>query len=88
MLWVDAIYEKIREDQRVVNMAVQVVIGIDEDGKRDILSVQPKQEESESTYKNLFENLESRGLQDVWVVMSDAHKGLSKAIKESFLGCS
>jgi len=88
VLWVDALYEKIREDHRVVNMAVQVVIGIDEDGKRDILAVQPMQEESESTYKSLFENLKSRGLQDVWLVVSDAHKGLAKAIKESFLGCS
>lgn len=88
VLWVDALYEKIRDGHRVVNMAVQVVIGIDEDGKRDILAVQPMQEESEATYKDLFEHLKSRGLQNVWLVVSDAHKGLAKAIKESFVGCS
>lgn len=88
VLWVDALYEKIRDGHRVVNMAVQVVIGIDEDGKRDILAVQPMQEESEATYKDLFEHLKSRGLQHVWLVVSDAHKGLAKAIKESFVGCS
>lgn len=64
------------------------MIGIDEDGKRTILAVQPMQEESESTYKDLFEHLKSRGVQDVWLVISDAHKGLQKAIKESFVGCS
>lgn len=88
MLWVDALYEKIRYDHRVINMAVQVVIGIDENGKRDILAVQPMQEESEATYKDLFEHLKSRGLRDVWLVVSDAHQGLAKAIKESFVGCS
>jgi putative transposase len=88
VLWVDALYEKIRYDHRVVNMAVQVVIGIDETGKRDILAVEPMQEESEATYKSLFDQLKSRGLQHVWLVVSDAHKGLSKAIKESFIGCS
>ncbi|MBO8173372.1 MAG: IS256 family transposase [Bacillaceae bacterium] len=88
VLWVDALYEKIRDGHRVVNMAVQVVIGIDKDGKRNILAVQPMHEESESTYKDLFEHLKSRGLQDVWLVVSDAHKGLAKAIKESFVGCS
>jgi len=88
VLWVDALYEKIRYDHRIVNMAVQVVIGMDEEGKRDILAVQPMQEESEATYKSLFDHLKSRGVEDVWLVVSDAHKGLAKAIKESFIGCS
>jgi len=88
VLWVDALYEKIRYGHRIVNMAVQVVIGMDEEGKRDILAVQPMQEESEATYKSLFDHLKSRGVEDVWLVVSDAHKGLAKAIKESFIGCS
>ena len=88
VLWVDALYEKIRYDNKVINMAVEVVIGIDTDGKRDILAVEPMQEESESTYKSLFDSLKSRGLEDVWLVVSDAHKGLTKAIRESFVGCT
>lgn len=88
VLWVEALYEKIRDGQRVANMAVQVVSGIDEQGKRDILAVEPMQEESEATYKTLFEKLKSRGLEQVWLVVSDAHKGLAKAIRESFIGCS
>lgn len=88
VLWVDALYEKIRYDNRVLNMAVEVVIGIDTEGKRDILAIEPMQEESESTYKSLFESLKSRGLEEVWLVVSDAHKGLTKAIRESFVGCA
>ncbi len=59
VLWVDALYEKIRDNHRIVNMAVQVVIGIDEQGKRDILAIQPMPEESETTYKALFDHLKS-----------------------------
>lgn len=88
VLWVDALYEKIRYGNRVINMAVEVVIGVDTSGKRDILAIEPMQEESEATYKSLFESLKARGLEEVWLVVSDAHKGLTKAIKESFVGCA
>jgi len=88
VLWVDALYEKIRDNHRIVNMAVQVVIGIDEQGQRDILAIQPMPKESETSYKALFDHLKSRGVRDVWLVVSDAHQGLAKAIRESFVGCS
>ncbi len=88
VLWVDALYEKIRYDNRVINMAVEVVIGINTEGKRDILAIEPMLEESEATYKNLFDDLKSRGLEDVWLVVSDAHRGLTKAVRESFIGCT
>jgi len=88
VLWVDALYEKIRDDRSVKNMAVLIVSGIDLEGKRDILAVEPMHEESEATYTSLFENLKSRGLEKVWLVVSDAHKGLIKAVQECFIGCS
>ncbi|AGA68908.1 transposase [Desulfitobacterium dichloroeliminans LMG P-21439] len=88
VLWVDALYEKIRDDRRVKNMAVLIVTGIDLEGKRDILAVEPMPEESTATYTSLFEKLKSRGLEKVWLVVSDAHKGLVKAVQESFIGCS
>ncbi len=45
-------------------------------------------EESAATYNELFKNLKARGLEKVWLVVSDAHKGLIKAVRESFVGCS
>lgn|GEM_PF-7083141 len=88
VLLVDKFYEKIRYDHRVVNMAVQVVIGRDETGKRDNLAIEPMQEESEATYKIWFDKLQARGLEKGWLVVSDAHPGLCQAIKTSFVGCS
>lgn len=88
VLWVDALYEKIRDNRCVKNMAVLVVSGINLEGKRDILAIEPMYEESAATYTKLFDNLQARGLEKVWIVVSDAHKGLVKAIRESFVGCS
>jgi len=83
-----AVYEKIRAGRQVQNMAVAVVVGLDEAGRRDILAVEPMYEESEATYHVLFEKLKERGLKNVWLVVSDAHKGLANAVQKSFVGCS
>jgi transposase-like protein len=88
VLWVDALYEKIRVDGHVRNMAVHVVCGLRMDGTRDIITVDPMYEESEASYNSLFASLKARGLEKVWLVVSDAHKGLVAAVSKSFLGAS
>ena len=88
VLWVDALYERICDNQRVQNMAVLVVTGINTEGKCDILAVEPMYEESAASYTKVFEQLKERGLENVWLVVSDGHKGLVKAARETFLGCS
>lgn len=64
------------------------VTGINTSGIREILAVEPVYGESEETYTQLFKRLKERGLEDVWLVVSDAHKGLQAAVKKSFLGAS
>ena len=88
VLWVDALYEKVRMNGRVVNAAVHVVCGVDETGKRDILAVEPMLEESTESYNQLFSSLKERGMNTPLLVVSDAHKGLVRAITESFPGAS
>jgi len=88
VIWVDALYEKIRDNGQVKNMAVLVVCGLRMDGTRDILAVEPMYEESEASYKHLFDSLKARGLKTVWLVVSDAHKGLVASVKKSFVGAS
>jgi len=88
LIWVDALYEKIRFDGRVVSMAVLVVAGITGEGRREILACEPMVNESEETYRIFFENLKKRGLEKVWLCVSDAHAGLRKAVRKAFLGCS
>jgi putative transposase len=88
VLWVDALYEKIRANGQVKNMAVHIVCGLAMDGTRDILAVEPMYEESEASYQHLFDSLKNRGLKTAWLVVSDAHKGLIASVKKSFVGAS
>lgn len=88
VLWVDALYEKVRANGRIVSMAVLVVCGVNETGRRDILAIEPMAEESEDSYKTLFQSLQDRGLATPKLVISDAHAGLTAAIRKSFPGSS
>ena len=88
IIWVDALYEKIRFDGRVISMAVLVVAGITVEGHREILACEPMMNESEETYRALFTDLKERGMETAWLCVSDAHKGLRKAVQKAFLGCS
>ena len=53
VLWVDALYEKVRVDGRIISMAILIVCGVDENGHRDIIAVEPMTEESRSSYVRL-----------------------------------
>ena len=88
VLWVDALYEKVRIDGRIVSVAVLVVCGVDQTGHRDIIAVEPMPEESEDSYTILFRALKERGLVTPRLVISDAHTGLTAAIRKSFPGAS
>jgi transposase-like protein len=87
-LFVDARYEKVRVDHRVVSQGVLIVSGVREDGFREILAVEVADTESEATYQELFRSLKSRGLSGVELVVSDDHKGLKAAITRHFQGVS
>ena len=88
VIWTDALYEKVRVDGRVVSMAVLVACGVNAQGQREVLAVEPMMDESKESYAQLFQNLKQRGLETPSLVVSDANKGLIAAIRESFPGAS
>lgn len=88
VLWVDALYEEVRVDGRIVSMAVLIVCGVDGNRHRDIIAVEPMTEESKSSHGVLFQNLKDRGLSTPRLIISDAHSGLVSEIRESFPGAS
>lgn len=88
VIWTDALYEKVRVDGRVVSMAVLVACGVSEQGRREVLAVEPMLEESKESYSQLFDGLKQRGLKPPSLVISDANKGLVAAVRESFPGAS
>ena len=85
-LVVDARYERVRTIEGVVPKAVMIVIGISEDGYREILSIDIGNSENETDWGQIFKTLKERGLKDVQYVVSDDHKGMVKALQRNFQG--
>lgn len=88
VIWTDALYEKVRVDGRVISMAVLVACGVNAEGQREVLAVEPMMDESKESYSQLFQSLKQRGMETPSLVVSDANKGLIAAIRESFPGTS
>jgi putative transposase len=78
----DARYEKVRESGSIRSRAVLVAIGIDWEGRRQVLGVELANRESVSSWKDFLLTLRQRGLRGVELVVSDDHAGLRKAIAE------
>ena len=87
-LAVDARYEHVRVEGRVVSQGVLIVAGVRDDGVREVLAVEVADTESEASYQALFRSLKERGLRGVELVTSDDHRGLRAAIGRHFQGAS
>lgn len=83
-LILDARYEKVREDGVIAPQAVMIAIGVDWEGRRNVLAVELANRESLSSWKEFCLALKERGLHGVELVISDDHAGLRKAIAEVF----
>src|SRR5271156_146936 len=81
-LILDARYEKVREGGVVASQAVLIAIGVDWDGRRQILAVEMANRESRSSWKDFLLGLRQRGLHGVEFVVADDHAGLRSAVRE------
>lgn len=81
-LILDARYEKVREDGVIRSRAVLVAIGIDWEGRRQILAVEIAGRESTTSWRDLLLSLKQRGLAGVRLAISDDHPGLKRALAE------
>ncbi len=79
-LWIDATYVKVRQDGRVVSVAVIVAVGANSDGRREVLGLDIGPSEAEPFWTAFLRKLSRRGLRGVKLVVSDAHEGLKAAV--------
>lgn len=84
-LFLDAIYEKVRENGQIRDAAVLIATGIAPNGVRSVLGISVSLSEQEEHWKELLRNLKDRGMNGVRLVISDAHAGLGAA-RRSMLG--
>ncbi|TCI99967.1 IS256 family transposase [Cytobacillus praedii] len=85
-VFVDAMYIKVREHNRVVSKAVYIATAITDKNTREIFGLSVDHAEDFESWSRFFQQLKSRGLQSPKLVISDAHLGLQKAIQRDFIG--
>ena len=81
-LWIDATYVKARRDHRIVSLAVIVAVGVNADGRREVLGMQVGPSEAEHFWTEFLRSLARRGLRGVKLVISDAHEGIKAAVSK------
>ena len=83
-VWIDATYIKAREDGRIVSTATIIAVGVNTDGRREVLGVTTGPSEAETFWKGVLRSLADRGLRGVKLVVADDHKGLRAAASKVF----
>lgn len=79
-LWIDATYVKVREAGRIVSVAVIVAVGVNGDGRREVLGLDVGPSEAETFWTAFLRKLARRGLRGVKLVISDAHEGIKASV--------
>jgi len=79
-VWLDATYVKARHDGRIVSVAVIIAVGVNADGRREVLGLSIGASEAETFWTDFLRQLTRRGLRGVKLVVSDAHEGLKAAV--------
>lgn len=87
-VWLDALYLKVRQNHRVVSLAVVVAVAVTHEGTRTILGFDVGASEEEAFWLQFLRSLVERGLKGVQLVISDAHEGLKAAVRAVFAGTS
>ncbi len=82
-VWLDATYVKVRRDHHIVSVAVIVAVGVNTDGRREVLGMTVGHSEAEPFWTEFLRTLARRGLRGVKLVVSDAHEGLKAAITKT-----
>jgi putative transposase len=83
-LWVDATYVKVRQAGRIISVAVIVAVGVNADGRREVLGMDIGPSEAETFWTGFLRKLARRGLRAVKLVVSDAHEGIKAAVSKIF----
>lgn len=83
-VWIDATYLKVRQAGRIVSVAVTIAVGVNSDGRREVLGMAIGASEAEVFWTDFLRGLARRGLRGVKLVISDAHEGIKAAVSRVF----
>src|ERR1700758_5281088 len=83
-VWLDATYVKVRQAGRIVSVAVIIAVGVNNDGRREVLGMDIGPSEAETFWTAFLRKLARRGLRGVKLVVSDAHAAVSKVLNATW----
>jgi transposase-like protein len=78
--WVEATYLKVRQNGRIVSVAAIIAVGVNGDGRREVLGLDIGASEAATFWVEFLRELTRRGLSGVKLVISDAHEGINAAV--------
>lgn len=84
IVFIDAVYFSVREDGIIKKLAAYVVLGINEDGYKEVLSIVIGENESSKYWLGVLNTLKNRGVEDILILCSDGLNGLKEAIQTAF----
>jgi putative transposase len=84
IVYFDALWVKVREDNRVINKAVYVALGVDLDGKKDVLGLWIDSSEGARFWMKVIGEIQNRGVNDILIACVDGLKGFPEAIEAVF----
>ncbi len=84
IVFIDAIHFSVRQDNIVSKLAAYIVLGINEDGRKEVLAIEIGENESSKYWLGVLNSLKNRGVQDMLILCSDGLTGLKEAVATSF----
>ena len=84
IVWLDAMFYKVKEDGRAQTRCVYNILGINKDGRKDVLGMYVSQSEGANFWLGVINDLKQRGVEDILIACIDSLKGFDEAIRTIF----
>lgn len=84
VVWMDGIVFKVKEGSRVIDKTIYIAVGLNLDGKKEVLGMWLGKNESASFWLSVLTDLKARGVKDILITATDNLKGFTDAIKSVF----
>src|SRR5271154_5781236 len=84
IVWMDAMHYKVKDEGKVVSRAVYHILGINTEGRKDLLGMYVSESEGANFWLSVLSDLRTRGVEDILIVCIDNLKGFAEAIQSTF----
>jgi transposase-like protein len=84
IVWLDAMHYKVKEEGRIVSRAVYHILGINKEGRKDLLGMYVSESEGANFWLSVLSDLRNRGVEDILIASIDNLKGFAEAIQSTY----